>query len=52
MQLFDEVYGAYYTAVARILEESLRAPLTRARMKEICDKEAFAALAEQAKAAL
>ena len=42
MQLFDEVYGAYYTAVARILEESLRAPLTRARMKEICDKEAFA----------
>ena len=42
MQLFDEVYGAYYNAVARILKESLRAPLTRERMKEICDQEAFA----------
>lgn len=42
MQLFDEVYGAYYAAVARILKESLRAPLTRERMKQICDEEAFA----------
>ena len=42
MQLFDEVYGAYYAAVARILKESLSAPLTRERMKQICDEEAFA----------
>lgn len=40
--LFSEIYGSYYAAVARILEEAATAPVTRERMTELVRRQAFA----------
>lgn len=40
-ELFDKIYGCYYQAVRKILEEASRSPVTRERMEEICRETAF-----------
>ena len=44
--LFNEIYGCYYNAVARILSQALRGGLTEKSMREICADEAFAESAQ------
>ena len=44
--LFNEIYGCYYNAVARILEQALRGGLDERKMREICADEAFAESAQ------
>ena len=40
-ELFDKIYGCYYQAVRKILEEAFSSPITRKRMNEICRETAF-----------
>ena len=40
-RMFCEWYGAYYNAVAKILREAAKSPVTRQRMQEIIREQAF-----------
>ena len=44
--LFNEIYGCYYGAVARILAQALQGGLDEKKMREICADEAFAESAQ------
>ena len=39
--IFNELYGCYYNAVAKILEKAIEAPITKNEMREIIEKHAF-----------
>ncbi len=39
--VFNELYGCYYNAVARILEKAIKAPITKNEMREIVENNAF-----------
>ena len=39
--VFNELYGCYYNAVAKILEKAIKAPITKSEMREIIEKNAF-----------
>ena len=39
--IFSELYSAYYNAVARILKEACSHPLSKAKLREIVEQEAF-----------
>ncbi|MBQ7906954.1 MAG: WYL domain-containing protein [Clostridia bacterium] len=39
--IFNEIYGAYYNAVAEIIKESLRGPLDNASLRKIIERHAF-----------
>ncbi len=44
--LFNEIYGCYYNAVAKILKQALRGGLDERKMRELCADEAFAESAQ------
>lgn len=39
--VFNELYGCYYNAVAKILEKAIKSPITKGEMREIIEKNAF-----------
>ena len=39
--IFNELYGCYYNAVAKILEKAIEAPITKGEMREIVERYAF-----------
>lgn len=39
--IFNELYGCYYNAVAKILEKAIEAPINKNQMREIIEKHAF-----------
>lgn len=39
--IFNEIYGAYYNAVAKILASAIRQPLTKEEMRRIISEQAF-----------
>ena len=39
--IFSELYGAYYTTMARIIERAIDHPLERGEMRKIIEENAF-----------
>lgn len=39
--IFNEIYGCYYNAVAKILENAIKEPISKEKMREIVEKHAF-----------
>ena len=39
--VFNELYGCYYNAIAKILEKAIKSPITKGEMREIIEKNAF-----------
>ena len=39
--IFNEIYGCYYDAIAKILSVAVKRPITKNEMREIVEKHAF-----------